>query len=251
MHWQRVQDFELIFFWLLLRPGCQPQVVLQRPQELCWTTATPNWKVYIQIQFKFSFENTYWLTWGGLAIFYLYKVAKKLPKNATRNWLVVVRIMPHENEKEKNGSWGDWAAMINGWWGCDAVQWLGLRSCWEAAQGKKLIAPTLITPVHYCCSCLPCRWVISSQKKRLFRGKVPTTVAESHTTQQRKGTPAKIIVFLAQILVETIYRSKFYATASHASSQTSCTRLFWQVVDGWERGVSEYSHEEVKTSRCY
>ena len=209
MHWQRVQDFELIFFWLLLRPGCQPQVVLQRPQELCWTTATPNWKVYIQIQFKFSFENTYWLTWGGLAIFYLYKVAKKLPKNATRNWLVVVRIMPHEIEKEKNGSWGDWAAMItannasrnweeknsswggwaamitannasqnweeknsswgdwaamiNGWWGCDAVQWLGLRSCWEAAQGKKLIAPTLITPVHYCCSCLPCRrWVISS-----------------------------------------------------------------------------------------
>ena len=174
-------------------------------------------------------KNSIWGDWAAMIT----------ANNASQNW------------EEKNSSWGDWAAMINGWWGCDAVQWLGLRSCWEAAQGKKLIAPTLITPVHYCCSCLPCRRVISSQKKRLFRGKVPTTVAESHTTQQRKGTPPKVIVFLAQILVETILRSKFYAAASNASSQTSCTRLLWQVVDGKERGVSEYSHEEVKTGRCY
>ena len=114
-------------------------------------------------------------------------------------------------------------------WGSALV---GAQVLLRSSVGKKLIAPTLITPVHHYCSCLPCRRVISSQKKRLFRGKVPTTVAVSHTTQQRKGTPPKVIVFLAQILVETILRSKFSATASHASSQTSCTRLFWQVVDG-------------------
>ena len=114
-------------------------------------------------------------------------------------------------------------------WGSALV---GAQVLLRSSVGKKLIAPTLITPVHHYCSCLPCRRVISSQKKRLFRGKVPTTVAVSHTNQQRKGTPPKVIVVLAQILVETILRSKFYATASHASSQTSCTRLFWQVVDG-------------------
>ena len=161
-------------------------------------------------------------------------------------------------------------------WGSAVV---GAQVLLRSSVGKKLIAPTLITPVHHYCSCLPCRRVISSQKKRLFRGKVPTTVAVSHTTQQRKGTPPKVIVFLAQILVETILRSKFSATASHASSQTSCTRLFWQVVDGrvgkgrfwifsWSdvclrvhlyyilndrtnNHLNHLNHHEVKSSRCY
>ena len=39
--------------------------------------------------------------------------------------------------------------MINGWWGCGVLHWWVRRSsCWEAPDGKKLIAPTLITPVQ-------------------------------------------------------------------------------------------------------
>ena len=124
-------------------------------------------------------------------------------------------------------------------WGSALV---GAQVLLRSSVGKKLIAPTLITPVHHCCSCLPCCWVISSQKKRLFRGKVPTTVAASHTTRQRKGTLPEVIVFLAQILVETILRSKFYATANHVSSQTSCTLDCFDklLMGGWRVGKGRF-----------
>ena len=76
--------------------------------------------------------------------------------------------------------------MINGWWGCGVLHWWVRRSsCWEAPDGKKLIAPTLITPVQ---PRLPGHF----NREKFFLRKIAANYCggKSHNSQERQITAA-------------------------------------------------------------